>query len=206
MKKTNTAFFEEKIFAGLSEFCQKIYLELLKYTDEVIDGIELTKLVLPDSAADLIDSTKLMELPVKDVKGNIVCLGDYIENNKVTFLNFWGTFCGACVMEMPVLEKFSKKYADKGFCVIGLCVDVVDSKGKFDEEERETAEDIIASTGVTYPIVYSMPKMKETLNLVTFPTTYFVDSKGKVLQDVTYGARDEATWEKEIKNNSDKVK
>ena len=155
------------------------------------------------SSTDLSD---VMNMKVVDETGKSVKLIDLVSKNKLTMLNFWGTFCGPCTKEMPVLEKFSKKYADKGFGVIGLCVDVVDSKGKFDEEEHETAQDIVATTGVTYPIVYPMPKMKETLNLVTFPTSYFVDAKGKVLQDVTYGARDEATWEKEIKANLEKVK
>lgn len=155
------------------------------------------------SSTDLSD---VMNMKVINESGKSVKLIDLVSKNKLTMLNFWGTFCGPCTKEMPVLEKFSKKYADKGFGVIGLCVDVVDSKGKFDEEEHETAKDIVATTGVTYPIVYPMPKMKETLNLVTFPTTYFVDSKGKVLQDGIFGARDEATWEKEIKNNLEKVK
>lgn len=198
MKKTNTAFFEEKIFAGLSEFCQKIYLELLKYTDEVIDGIELTKLVLPDSAADLIDSTKLMELPVKDVKGNIVCLGDYIENNKVTVLNFWGTFCGTCVMEMPVLDKLDKKYHDDGFGIVGVCVDIVNDENKVLEDHLERGKYIIEDTGVTYPCVYAPYEINDVYDFSAYPTTLFIDSEGNVLRDPVLGSDSESGWTKTI--------
>lgn len=152
------------------------------------------------------DLSGLMNMTVIDQKGKSVKLLDLVEKNKVTQLNFWGTFCGPCTKEMPILEKLSKKYEKEGFGVIGLCVDVVDKKGKIDEDEKELAEEIIEDTGVTYPIVFPKPEAKESLNIVSFPTTYFVDSKGNALKDGIFGARDSATWEKEIKSALEQVK
>ena len=102
--------------------------------------------------------------------------------------------------------KVIKKYADQGFGVIGLCVDVVDDKGNKDDEELELADEIVERTGVSYPIVYPVPKIKETLKIQSYPTTFFVDSKGKALKDGIYGARKEDVWEKEIQSALKMVK
>lgn len=35
-------------------------------------------------------------------------------------IDFWGVWCGGCVLEIPGLEKLYKKYSDKGFTIISL--------------------------------------------------------------------------------------
>ena len=38
-------------------------------------------------------------------------------------LNFWATWCPPCVREMPVLDRFGKDWADRGWQVLGLAID-----------------------------------------------------------------------------------
>ncbi len=38
-------------------------------------------------------------------------------------LNFWATWCPPCIREMPTLDRFQKRFADRGWQVVGLAID-----------------------------------------------------------------------------------
>jgi cytochrome c biogenesis protein CcmG/thiol:disulfide interchange protein DsbE len=42
---------------------------------------------------------------------------------KLLVLNFWATWCAPCVQEIPSLNQFQQKYADKGVVVVAISVD-----------------------------------------------------------------------------------
>jgi thiol-disulfide isomerase/thioredoxin len=42
-------------------------------------------------------------------------------------LNFWATWCGPCVTEMPLLDRFAKERASYGWRVLALAIDNVES-------------------------------------------------------------------------------
>ena len=44
-----------------------------------------------------------------DLNGNKVSLSDF--KGRPLVVNFWGTYCAPCKVEMPWLEEFSRKYA-----------------------------------------------------------------------------------------------
>ena len=51
------------------------------------------------------------DFDLKDLKG------------KVVLVDFWATWCGPCIAEMPNIEKAFDKYHAKGFEVIGVSLD-----------------------------------------------------------------------------------
>src|ERR1700733_8563450 len=42
---------------------------------------------------------------------------------RLLVLNFWATWCAGCVEEIPSLNVFQHKYADKGVVVVAISVD-----------------------------------------------------------------------------------
>ena len=175
------------------------HLTMRQFPKELLKGIELTPVTIPDppKAAE-VSGAEIMEMEVMDLAKNPVKLGSLISGNKVTMLNFWGTFCGPCIGEMPDLGDLERKYKDQGFEILGLTSDIVDYQGNMDEDLIGEAEDIAADTGVTYPILITSMELMEYTQLVAFPTTYFVDAQGNMLRGPVVGSQSQETWEKII--------
>lgn len=72
--------------------------------------------------------------------GGELTLSDY--EGKVILLNFWATWCGPCVGEMPAFPRLLEKYGDD------LAVIAVDLM-----EDSETVADFIAEKGYDFPVV-----------------------------------------------------
>ena len=62
-----------------------------------------------------------LDFTLKDMNGAEVKLASL--KGKVVLLNFWATWCGPCLMEMPSFVKMQEELKDKGFQAIGVSVD-----------------------------------------------------------------------------------
>lgn len=126
---------------------------------------------------------KMPDFSTTDMEGNEVT-DEIFAQTDLTVVNFWGTYCGPCVSEMPELAKWSEDMPDN-VQLIGIMIDV----GAEDTEEYSLAEKIIEETGVTYPNLMLTEDFTWLLEyLVGVPTTFFVDSEGNFVIDPILGA------------------
>ncbi len=110
---------------------------------------------------------------------------------KVTFVNFWATWCGPCKMELPDIIALSKEYSDKEVSFIGISTDrggnVVDDVRSF-----------VQKSGIPYQIVISNDEVEEAYgNIHAIPTTFIIDANGKILQTFV-GVRSKDVFAKAI--------
>ena len=113
-----------------------------------------------------------------DLAGKKVSLSDFKGHPLV--VNFWGTYCAPCKLEMPWLEEFSHKYAADGFEVVGVTYDA--------EVGKDTISKDAQKLGVTYPILLSDLKAEKDYlsDSEVLPMSFYVDKTGKVIE-VTAG-------------------
>ena len=136
------------------------------------------------------------DFTVYDLSQNETTLDTLISGNKVTMLNFWGTFCGPCIGEMPDLADIERQYKDKGFEIVGVTIDAVDfDSGKIMPDIVDDAKAIMKDTNVEYPVVLASPELIMSTEIEAVPTTFFVDKNGELLTEPFVGSRDRAEWE-----------
>lgn len=58
---------------------------------------------------------------LKDMSGKDFNLAS--QKGKVVLLDFWATWCGPCLIEIPWFVEFQSKYGAKGFSAVGISVD-----------------------------------------------------------------------------------
>jgi thiol-disulfide isomerase/thioredoxin len=119
-----------------------------------------------------------------DLDGKKVSLSDFKGHPLV--VNFWGTYCAPCKLEMPWLEEFSHKYAAQGLEVVGVTYD--------SEVGVPTISKDVHKLGVTYPILLSTPKAEKDYlsDSEVLPMSFYLDRTGKVIAVTAgLGAKDD---------------
>lgn len=114
------------------------------------------------------------------------------QSGKVVLLNFWATWCGPCVGEMPAFEKLYKEYGNEVSILAVNCL-----------EDEETVRQFISENGYTFPIAFDVEgvvNMKYPTDGI--PYTLVIGKDGTV-QDIYVGAADADTQYQEYKGAID---
>lgn len=112
--------------------------ELKKFTPEVqqtkewqekMDFVKYARLNLPGQ--------KCANFTVKDHQGKEIHLYDILKKNKLVFIDFWASWCGACRATMPHLVEIYPAYKEKGVEFLSVSLD--EDKEAWDKAYKEEA-------------------------------------------------------------------
>jgi peroxiredoxin len=114
--------------------------------------------------------TRPVEIELKDVHGNLIRLSDF--RGKVVFLNFWATWCAACVVEMPSMEKLHGRLKDKNFVMLAINMQESDTQVKaFFEKMKLSFAALLDSNG----------EVAAGFAVNALPTTFVLDKGGRIV-------------------------
>lgn len=135
------------------------------------------------------------DFTAQDLEGNEVDQTIFSEHD-LTMVNIWATFCGPCLREMPDLGEIHEEYADQGFQIVGIVMDVLNKDGSYNDQMVQTAVDYAASTGAGY--THLLPStdliVAKLQNVTGVPETIFVDKEGNQVGEPYLGAKTKEQW------------
>jgi thiol-disulfide isomerase/thioredoxin len=100
------------------------------------------------------------------------------QRGKVLLVDFWATWCGPCMQEMPNIRQNYERYRDRGFNVVAVSVDR-DLNSLKQYVAREAPPWIILADN--HPSVQPDQSMSTYYGIVGIPTTILVGPDGKVV-------------------------
>lgn len=112
------------------------------------------------------------------IKGEKKKLSDL--KGKVVLLDFWGTWCGPCVGEIPNLVKVYNQFKENGFEIISISSDLMMKSKSEDEFKQFVQENNMSWTHV----LDDQNKTIHTLyNIAHWPTLYLVGKDGMIIKN-----------------------
>ncbi|WP_405610093.1 TlpA family protein disulfide reductase [Polaribacter sp. Asnod1-A03] len=92
---------------------------------------------------------------------------------KFVFIDFWGTWCSPCLMELPTNIDAYEKTSRNDIEFLGISV----------YDKKEKLKKGIVNYGINYPqfLETDSKNLKQKYNIIGFPTTFLIDPKGKIV-------------------------
>jgi len=146
--------------SGLGDRILKAYDEFIKEREN-----RLAKLEPPNINAGVTDPLKFTLTKVDDSTLAMESL-----RGKVIVINFWATWCGPCLTELPLFEKTISKYKnEKNVVFLAISSD----------EDRELVKPYLKQYKFNLPVVYA-DNIDTIFGINSYPTTLILDRNGEV--------------------------
>ena len=104
---------------------------------------------------------------------------------KAVLLNFWATWCGPCVAEMPYLTKLAQRFRDDPrILILGVSVD----------ESPGPVQPFVEKLGCDYPILLGGAAVWTQWRLAAIPKNLILDPSGSIVTSEVAFSADGDRW------------
>ena len=105
----------------------------------------------------------------------------------VVLLDFWATWCGPCLADIPKLKKIYEKHKSDGFEIIGMNAETIgdeDPDPAFAKEAATRARQIVATRGAIWTqatAASSLPVAVDVFGVKVLPTKVLIGRDGRII-------------------------
>lgn len=108
---------------------------------------------------------------LKDISGKEISLES--EKGKIVFLNFWSTWCGVCLSEVPTIEKLYEEFKGRDVEVLTVLVD----------DDGRNLKDIKKKMVLNYPVATDPEgKTADSYQVWGVPESFIIGRDGVILE------------------------
>ena len=104
--------------------------------------------------------------------GSPVSFSDYVGKGKYVLVDFWASWCGPCLAEMPNLKEVYKRFQGDKFEIVGVAV----------SDKREDTVAILQELNLPWPIIYDAQQIPtEIYGINAIPHIILFGPDGKIV-------------------------
>jgi len=90
---------------------------------------------------------------------------------QVIMLNFWASWCGTCIQQLPILNKLHRQFEKKGFTVLAINID----------ESTKKAMSITKKQKLTFPVLFdTFNHVSRFYSVSSIPVSILIDRDGNI--------------------------
>ncbi len=117
----------------------------------------------------------LPDIDVRTLEGQNVSIKQHGENEKITFVTFWATWCVPCRRELDAIADLYPDWQEEfGMEVVAISIDDTRGMARVRPMVEQNGWDFIIYTDTNQDL-------KQALNFQTIPQSFLVDSKGNIV-------------------------
>ena len=129
-------------------------------------GVKRTELLPGETKLE----TAAPEFHQPTLAGDSLATADLL--GKITLVNFWATWCGPCIIEIPDFVGLQEEWKDRPFQIIGVSMDDMGFEG---------IETFVKDLEMNYPQIMDTGELADSFGGVwALPTTFVVDQNGVI--------------------------
>lgn len=115
--------------------------------------------------------SELPDFPFTDFNGKKRKFSEF--RGKYVLIDFWGTWCGPCLRELPYLKAAYQRFNARNFEIIGMN----------DDEDTQMVKPWLKRNGLTWTQATqsSITDFRRSLRVHIFPTTILINPEGKII-------------------------
>lgn len=136
-----------------------------------------------------------IEVKGQTLQGKAISTTQQQFRGRLVLVHYWATWCEPCKQEMAVISLLFKKYRDRGFIPVGVTLD---------DQPQAAIEYLRSSKLEQWPMLFDRGgldgRLALEMGIVTVPTMFLIDPKGKVIDRNVQINELEALIEKTLEN------